>query len=365
MCCSFQEFDSNDGCGCLNVPKRKPKKRSKIKLLKERIRQFSIWYFEQQEHVERDMFRRRVERKKVKTRHVATHIVRIMQWMYALDAIAWIIGLTFVLCSTVESFGQYTPFYKSKQLYQILGLVILLFAVLLLFFVTGFKHRVRTKHQTRKLNPVTKKCTCNLSAKSETNKDNSKDTSEDSGNEEDIEVKSYQTNKSAHRKQSKNNSTVCVPSEKRQPLYFYKNVDSRQCSIELSPLPSAFASFANESPKAEKDEVANCSWKNRKAWTKSKWMRVESEDSSDDDGILGACKEEGKAPFEVDEQYGSGIESFAQNRRKLFKMKAQNTSSNESIDIFHPINRNISTKSKVSQASTVSTCSETAPLVKR
>ncbi|KAL4240142.1 hypothetical protein ACF0H5_000936 [Mactra antiquata] len=362
--CSFHDdFDGKAACGCFKMQgPKKPKKLSKYRLLKERIRQFSIWYFEEQDQLDKDFFMRRVERHKVKNRHVNNNKIYFMRCIYFLDAVIWIVGLVFLIGSSTESFGENTPFYKSKVLFRILGIVILFFGVFVLLFVTGFKHKARTKHHKPRRNfYILQKKGKNTTMATGNGEDIIKEISEDSGNEEDIDIKTVK--KTVVHKQSKENRRIYSTSSQRQPLQFYKNVDSRQCSFELSPIASTSGDHAHASPDVTSSEHSKRGRIDRVAWTKSKWMRVDSDDSMDADTIPSIHD-----GLTMTSQFGTGQSTEgaeANRKRMMFQMRTNNTSSNDSGEWFHPASRSQSTKSKVSQASTISTCSETAPLVKR
>ncbi|XP_053392906.1 uncharacterized protein LOC123564299 [Mercenaria mercenaria] len=335
---TMAQKDGKD-CGCINISLERPKKKSKIRLMKERIRQFSIWFFENEDHKEVEHVRRRLERKKKRKLLKKSPEFRHVCWLYGFDVILWIVGSVFTLCSTVKAFGKHTVFYKSGQLYRILGPGLLLAAAVVLFLATGLKHRMKTKHDRpqRSFYIVQKN---KKHSKSDTD---IKDPDNDSGNEEDIEMTEFSLKRESDLKTG--------PEGKPTKEAKVRKLGDMPIGGTMSGEKSEIV-FYNEGLKRTQ---------NRRAWAKTKWMRMESGsgDSFESDDILDLVHDD------PSKEENESRETHAELPSNVTKM-----STNRRIMRFKPLSGGCFTaqssiRSQASEISFASTTSESALLVRK
>lgn len=321
------------------------KKKRKTRLLKERMRQFSIWFFENEDQKELEHARRRLERKKKKKMASRGMENKFLQFLYGFDVILWIIGIVFTLCSSIKTFGKHTAFYRFKSLFLLLGPALLFAAVLVLFLATGLKHRMRIKHAKpqRSFYIMQKK-------KKESKSEITKDPDNDSGNEEDIEMSDL----------NKKKVKTFECEDQKENLAIARRLV--RADSHLSDDYSFECSKLVEQPEAELDGNRLKRAKARRAWAKTKWMRVGAE--SDDDVELGDTLD--LTSFSPDP---SGEDKLGHGKHSASD-KFPKSSGKGRITRFKPlsgscITAQASIKSHASEASYVSTTSESAPLFRK
>ncbi|WAQ96936.1 hypothetical protein MAR_029626 [Mya arenaria] len=249
--------DEDSACGCLKLsPSRRSVARaSRMKMLRERIRQFSIWYSETEEERENYRFKLRKQRQELKLQLVTTRALRFLRWLYGVAWILAIVGGLFVLCSSIKVIGGITPFYKKQKLYRGLGVCFLALGMIILLVATGVKHKLRTREnkprgtfyiveKNKRTKPVLEQM--------------SSFESEDSGNVEDMEIK------------------TTSPERQSRKRYMYQLDGEHESSLASAPPfddPVSRNTFdAATDTTDNRDERARQS---RRAWAKSRWMREE------------------------------------------------------------------------------------------
>jgi hypothetical protein len=312
--------------------------------MKERIKQFSIWFFENEDHKEVEHVRRRLERKRKRKLLAKKRGARPIRWLYVLDVILWIAGIAITLCSSIKAFGENTEFYKRKELYRPLGPCVLAAAALFLFLATGLKHRMQIKHNKppQRAFYIVQKNNKN----SETDPD-IKDPDNDSGNEEDIEMTVLGLKSESYLETAKE-----IGAKKEIETNRADDTERLKASMPSSEWPKV-AFYQEDERYTRRDQ-------SRKAWAKTKWMRVESYDHDDvldltEDVLIGG-KKHGQ---------GETRESHAE-----LPVRYTNISENRRITRFKPrpggcFTAQSSIKSQTSEISFASTTSESAPLVRK
>lgn len=143
---SALQTDQHSGCQSGPAGKQKTRKWSKTQVLKERIRQFSMWYVEETDKKERDHFQLRLDRRR-RRKDKNTKWMGLVKALFMLDVMAWVTGMIMTVCSTVGAIGKDTVFYENKDFYRILGPVIILVAVIILLVVAALNQRFRSRNR--------------------------------------------------------------------------------------------------------------------------------------------------------------------------------------------------------------------------
>jgi len=254
-------------------------KATRWRMLKERIRQFSIWYSEEEDQREKERFKLRLARLQNKEEMVASHHIILLRILYGFVIIVAFSGGLFLFCSTVESIGKHTAFFKRKVLYRILGSCVLVLALVLLLVATGLKHKLRTRHSK----PRTNFYILDKSKKSQTNMSNGQlqatDSIEsaDSGTVEDIEMTTLRTESRAQ---------IFLPREND-----VSDAPLLACASSLDDSASKDAYLIDEH--CEHGKNTERARANRAAWAKTRWFReAAGAQEHDDNDLNGAHTEE-------------------------------------------------------------------------
>ena len=336
---------NEQACGCLpNL--QKPAKKGKRKILKERIRQFSIWYFENEDQKEVQHVKRRLERKKRGKTIRQVKEIRCLRWLYFLDGTVWTVGVMFTLCSTVGTLGEHTPFYKHKEMYRVIGPLTVFFAMVLLIVLSVLKRKFLKANRMNKplrsfyiLPKKVKKSQKRPVTVHRFKNCQSFDT-DDSGNIDDIGSEKLQKTEQFWAR----NYKETVSAKKSDTFH--------DTEILLQTLPSDPNKTLPVNIMSRADK--------RKAWAKTKWLRMNI--SSESSEYLDDCITKDLAQSRMLETKDS-LEKYPILTSVSMDSESLDTVSVMKVD--HTIKRDFSTKSKTSEVSNFSNFSETAPLVKR
>ena len=122
------------------------------KALRDRIKQFSIWYNEKEEYQTKEYNKRRSDKQKRRGLLTKETFVKRLRWLYTLTVVVWIVGIIMTFCSTVKSIGKETTFYDHRVTYRIVGPLVLAAGVLLLFLTEGLKMNFKLSEGHKKPN---------------------------------------------------------------------------------------------------------------------------------------------------------------------------------------------------------------------
>lgn len=111
----------------------------KEKSLRDRIKQFNIWYCEKEEYRDKEYSKRRSDKKKRRGLFTKEKFMKRLRWLYTLTVVLWIVGITMTFCSTVKSIGKETTFYDHRVTYRIVGPLVLTAGVVSLLVTEGLK----------------------------------------------------------------------------------------------------------------------------------------------------------------------------------------------------------------------------------
>ena len=255
----ISQQENTEGCGCLRINITR-KNRTNSFILKERIKQYNIWYFENEKQKKIEL---RLERRRERKLLARKHDARRIRLLCVFDMILWIVGIVFISCSSVKAFGEHSVYYKNKNFYRTVGSIILAVAGLFLYIWTVLKHRMQIKH---KLPPKR----IRKSPKKTDNDGKDPNSYGNEGNEKDIEMTLF-------------GLQIENYLETNDEIGNYKGDETQKAEeqgitqedMTLSEWPNVIIN--------QVDETDNKRSQSRKAWAKTKWMRGESFDS---DGVL-------------------------------------------------------------------------------
>ena len=225
------------------------------KALRDRIKNFNKWYNEREEQRADEYSQRRSAKVSKRKLFTKDNFVRRLRWLYAITLLVWIAGLITTFCSTVESIGSGTIFYKCKETYRIVGPLILLAGVILLFLTEGLKmnFKIREGLVRPKYFIVRKSSKAN----------NRKGSSIDSGNVEDIEAFSF--NSSQRR-------LYQIPSD--------KCISLEELNGEVVQIPVPEIRVTNNSTNNKTDNMASQKPKSDLVCQNDQWTQVNLKDQS-------------------------------------------------------------------------------------
>ncbi|XP_069140757.1 uncharacterized protein [Argopecten irradians] len=144
---SHQQFRSGKSLFSLLMKKKDgPKKSNPVKMQRERVRQFSIWFEEREQAKDREYIRRR--RKREANREEVARATGRLKLLYLPTSILLFTGLTILFLSVFPGIGSDTVFWKKRTIFHVIGPSIVGIGVLMLMVTEAILSR-RKAHLVR------------------------------------------------------------------------------------------------------------------------------------------------------------------------------------------------------------------------